>query len=47
VGRFFPGFAKGTRVNYRFVLKLDGDEFEIGSIGIQHGAAWRWGIDSM
>jgi hypothetical protein len=27
--------------NYRVVLKLDGDEFEIGSIGIRHGAAWR------
>jgi len=25
--------------NYRVVLKLDGDEFEIASIGIQHGAA--------
>jgi hypothetical protein len=33
--------------NYRVVLKLDGDEFEIGSIGIQHGAAWRWGIDTV
>ena len=27
--------------NYRVVLKLDGDEFEIGSISIQHDAAWR------
>jgi hypothetical protein len=26
--------------NYRVVLKLDEGEFEIGSIGIQHGAAW-------
>jgi hypothetical protein len=33
--------------NYRVVFKLDGDEFEIGSIGIQHGAAWRWGIDTV
>ena len=33
--------------NYRVVLKLDGNEFEIGSIGIQHGAAWRWGIDTV
>jgi hypothetical protein len=33
--------------NYRVVLKLDGDEFEIGSIGIEHGAAWRWGIDAV
>src|SRR5215470_4730683 len=22
-------------------------EFEIGSIGIQHGAAWYWGIDTV
>jgi len=28
-------------------LKLDGSEVEIGSIGIQHGAAWRWGIDTV
>ena len=33
--------------NYRVVLKRDGDEFEIGSIGIQHDAAWRWGIDTV
>ena len=33
--------------NYRVVLKRDGDEFEIGSIGIQHGVAWRWGIDTV
>jgi len=33
--------------NYRVILKLDGSEFEIGSIGIQHGAAWRWGIDTV
>ena len=32
--------------NYRVILKRDGDEFEIGSIGIQHGAAWTWGIDT-
>jgi hypothetical protein len=24
--------------NYRVILKLDGSEFKIGSIGIQHGA---------
>ena len=30
--------------NYRVILKRDGDEVEIGSIGIQHGAAWTWGI---
>jgi NADH:ubiquinone oxidoreductase subunit D len=28
--------------NYRVILELDGSEVEIGSIGIQHGAAWRW-----
>ena len=33
--------------NYRVILKLDGDEVEIGSIGIQHGAAWTWGIDTV
>ena len=33
--------------NYRVILKLDEGEFEIGSIGIQHGAAWRWGIDTV
>ena len=33
--------------NYRVVLKRGGDEFEIGSIGVQHGAAWRWGIDTV
>jgi hypothetical protein len=33
--------------NYRVILKLDGDEFEIGSIGIQDGAAWAWGIDTV
>jgi hypothetical protein len=33
--------------NYRVVLKLDGDEFEIGSIGIEFGAAWAWGIDTV
>jgi hypothetical protein len=33
--------------NYRVVLRLDEGEFEIGSIGIQHGAAWRWGIDTV
>ena len=31
----------------RVILKLDGSEFEIGSIGIQHGAAWRCGIDTV
>jgi hypothetical protein len=37
--------------NYRVVLKLDGDQIEIGSIGVQHGTAsatvWKWGIDTV
>jgi hypothetical protein len=33
--------------NYRFILKREGDEVEVGSIGIQHGAAWSWGIDTV
>ena len=33
--------------NYRVLLNLDGDEFEIGSIGIQDGAAWHWEIDTV
>ena len=32
--------------NYRIILKREGDEVEIGSIGIQHGAVWSWGIDT-
>jgi hypothetical protein len=34
-------------VNYRVVLQRDGDEFEIGSIGIRHGATWAWDIDAV
>ena len=33
--------------NYRVILNNEGDEVEIGSIGIQHGAAWTWGIDTL
>ena len=33
--------------NYRVILKRGGDEVEIGSIGIQDGAAWAWGIDTV
>ena len=33
--------------NYRAILKLDEGEFEIGSIGIQHGVVWAWGIDTV
>jgi len=28
--------------NYRVILKCEEGEFEIGSIGIQDGAAWAW-----
>jgi hypothetical protein len=31
--------------NYRVVLKDDGDEIEIGSIGVQF-EGWSWGIDT-
>jgi hypothetical protein len=38
-----------ARDNYRVILKDDGDEIEIDSIGIQHGTGatsfWSWGID--
>jgi hypothetical protein len=37
--------------NYRVIVKRDGDETEIGSIGIQNlsggHAGWRWGIDTV
>jgi hypothetical protein len=37
--------------NYRVLLKDDGLEVEIGSIGIQHGCGateyWAWGIDTV
>jgi hypothetical protein len=37
--------------NYRVVLKHDGLETEIGSIGIQHASGaierWAWGIDNV
>ncbi len=37
--------------NYRVILKDGGEEFEVGSIGIQHGAGarifWRWAIDNV
>jgi hypothetical protein len=40
-----------ARDNYRVILKADGDEVEIGSIGIANttGAnlAWTWGIDTV
>jgi hypothetical protein len=33
--------------SYRVILKREEGEFEIGSIGIQHGRAWSWGIDTV
>ena len=37
--------------NYRVLLKDDGLELEIGSIGIQHGSGatkhWTWAIDTV
>jgi len=37
--------------NYRVVFRHGDTDFEIGSIGIQHGAGahtfWRWAIDSV
>jgi hypothetical protein len=38
-----------ARDNYRVIARVDGDEIEIGSIGIRLGAGtsegWTWGID--
>jgi hypothetical protein len=31
---------------YRVILKDDGDDIQLGSIGVQFGV-WRWGIDSV
>jgi len=40
-----------ARDNYRVILKLDGAEFEIGSIGLMtftsSDTAWTWGIDTV
>jgi hypothetical protein len=39
-----------ARDNYRIVVKLDGDEFEVGSIGVQTtntGTIWTWGLDGI
>ena len=37
--------------NYRVILKDGGEEFEVGSIGIQPGAGartfWAWAIDTV
>ena len=32
--------------NYRVIWKDDGDEIEVGSIGVQFDG-WHWGIDSI
>ena len=38
-----------ARDSFRVVIKDDGDEIEVGSIGIQHGvgttSSWTWGVD--
>jgi hypothetical protein len=31
-----------ARDNYRVILKQDGLEFQLGSIGVQHGGGWTW-----
>jgi hypothetical protein len=40
-----------ARDNYRVILKLDEDEFEIGSIGIKTftstDVTWTWGVDTV
>ena len=40
-----------ARNNYRVILKADGDEFEIGSIGVKtftsSDVAWTWGVDTV
>jgi hypothetical protein len=36
-----------ARDNYRVILKEDGVEIQLGSIGVQHGGGWTWGIDSV
>jgi hypothetical protein len=35
-----------ARDNYRVILKNDGLEIEVGSIGVQFDG-WHWGIDSV
>jgi hypothetical protein len=39
-----------ARDNYRVILKADGEEIEIGSVGLKHGTGaswfWSWGIDT-
>ena len=35
-----------ARDNYRVIQKREEGKFEIGSIDIQRGVTWTWGIDS-
>jgi hypothetical protein len=35
-----------SRNSFRVILKIDGEEIEIGSIGVQVDV-WRWGIDGV
>lgn len=39
------------REAFRVIIKIDETEFEIGSIGVQHGLGsdtyWGWGIDTV
>ena len=32
---------------YRVILKLDEGAFVIGSVGVQRGGAWSWGVDKI
>lgn len=40
-----------ARENYRVVLKIDGEEIDIGAIGLKtftsSDVAWTWGIDTV
>jgi hypothetical protein len=40
-----------SKDNYRVVARVEGDEVEIGSIGVQYGTRasvdWFWGIDTV
>jgi hypothetical protein len=38
--------SRGGSARHHPGVKLDEGQLEIGSIGIQHGAAWCWGIDA-
>jgi hypothetical protein len=36
-----------ARDNYRVIQKREEGKFEIGSIDIQRGVTWVWGIDTV